>query len=164
MRTVRIGLLVATALVILIVTVMSVGQESRFWERKVQYEIHFTRTGGLQVGAPVSLTGVPIGSVGDMRFPPDPSLNYIQVLVNVRGDVAARIRQDSVASIGTIGLLGDRYIELTAGTPEAASVPPGGLISAIDPVDIEAFLGQGGDIVGNIAEVTSSLKDVFQSI
>jgi phospholipid/cholesterol/gamma-HCH transport system substrate-binding protein len=163
-RTVKIGLLVALALVILGVTIFSLGSEQRFWERKVQYEIHFTRTGGLQVGSLVSLNGVPIGSVAEMRFPPDPSLSYVQVLVNVRGDVVSRIREDTVASIRTFGLLGDRYIEFSAGSPESPILPPGSLIASIDPVDIESLVGRGGDIVTNIVEVTASLKDVLQTI
>src|SRR5206468_2957297 len=57
MRTTKIGLLVAIALAILMVTVFSLNQEQPFWERKVQYEVRFTRTGGLQTGAPVSLSG-----------------------------------------------------------------------------------------------------------
>ena len=163
-RTVKTGILVCTALVILMVTVFSLGSEQRFWERKVQYEIHFTRTGGLQVGSQVSLNGVVVGSVVEMRFPPDPAVNYIQVLVNTRGDVAPRIREDTVASIRTYGLLGDRYIELSAGSPEAPPIPPGGLVPSIDPVDVEVLVGRGGDIVSNIVEVTASLKDVLGSI
>src|SRR5205823_5884640 len=157
----KIKLLVATALAILMVTTFSLNQEQPFWERKIQYEVHFTRTGGLQTGAPVSLSGVPIGTVVEMRFPPDPAVSHIQVLINVKGDIAPRIREDTVASIRTIGLLGDRYIELSAGAPESPPVPPGGLIASIDPIDIEALAGQGGDIVTNVVEVTASLKDVL---
>jgi phospholipid/cholesterol/gamma-HCH transport system substrate-binding protein len=163
-RTLKIGVLVATALAILMLTIFSLGAEQRFWERKVQYEVHFTRTGGLQTGAQISLNGVPVGTVVDMRFPSDPAVNYIQVLVNVRSNVAPRIREDTWASIRTIGLLGDRYIELSAGSPEAAAIPPGGLIPSVDPIDIEALVGRGGDIVTNIVEVTASLKDVLQTI
>jgi phospholipid/cholesterol/gamma-HCH transport system substrate-binding protein len=163
-RTAKIGLLVATALAIFMVTILSLGQEQRFWERKVQYELHFARTNGLQKGALVSLTGVPIGSVDALRFPPDPSANYIQVLVNVTGDVTPRIREDTVASIRTIGLLGDRYIELSAGSADRPALPPGSLIHSVDPVEIEAVLGQSGDIATNVLEVTASLRDVLQTI
>src|SRR5207249_6243829 len=95
-RTFRIGILVVAAIVILMVTIFSLGAEQRFWERKIQYEVHYTRTGGLQTGSQVSLNGVLVGSVVEMRFPPDPAVNYIQVLLNVRGDVAPRIRDDTV--------------------------------------------------------------------
>src|SRR5262249_52270428 len=50
------------------------------------------------------------------------------------------------------------------GSPEATPIPPGGLIQSVDPVDIETILGRGGDIVTNIVEVTTSLKDVLGSI
>lgn len=164
MRSVRIGLLVAAALSVLMLTILSLGQEQRFWERKVQYELHFARTNGLQVGAPVSLTGVTIGSVVEMRFPLDPTATYVQVLVNVNSEVTERIRENSTASIRTFGLLGDRYIELSTGSPDAPPVPAGGLIRSVDPTDYEAVLGQSGDIVTNIVEVTAQLKDVLGTI
>ncbi len=164
MKQTKVGLLVVVALVLLMTTIFSLGQQQHLWERKVQYEIRFTRTNGLQVGGMISLTGVTIGSVADMRFPTDPAQSYIQVLVNVTGDVAPRIRADTRATIRTYGLLGDRYVELTAGTPDSPPLAPGSLIASIDPVDYEAVLGQSGDIVTNVVEVTASLKTVLQSI
>src|SRR2546426_12663780 len=99
MRTTKIGLLVAIALAVLMVTVFSLNQEEPFGERKVQYELRFTRTGGLQTGAPVSLSGVFIGTVAEMRFPPDLAPHYIQGLINVKGGSAPRIRENTVVSI-----------------------------------------------------------------
>jgi phospholipid/cholesterol/gamma-HCH transport system substrate-binding protein len=163
MRTFRIGLLVAAALAIFMLTILSLGQEQRFWQRKVQYDIRFARTNGLQKGALVSLNGVTIGSVDDLRFPPDPTDTHIQVLINVASNVAERIREDTTAAIRTYGLLGDRYIELSAGS--AAPLAPGSRITAVDPIDYEQVIGQsGGDIVSNVVEVTTSLRDVLQSI
>jgi len=164
-RNFRIGLMVATALGIFMLTILSLGQEQRFWQRKVQYEIRFARTNGLQKGALVSLNGVTIGSVNELRFPPDPTDNHIQVLINIASNVAERIREDTGAAIRTYGLLGDRYIELSAGSAAAPPLPPGSRIQAVDPIDYEQVLGQsGGDIVSNVVEVTASLRDVLQSI
>jgi phospholipid/cholesterol/gamma-HCH transport system substrate-binding protein len=163
-RTTRIGLLVAVALVIFMGTIFSLGQEQRFWERKVQYEVRFARTNGLQKGAPVSLTGVTVGSVEDMQFPPEPHAQYIQVLINVNRAAANRIRENTVAFIRTYGLLGDRYIELSAGSPDSPLLMAGSLIRANDPIDYEEMFGRSGDIVTNIIEVTSSLRDVLQTV
>lgn len=163
-RQARVGLLVFVALVIFMVTVFTLGQQEHLWEHKVEYEIHFARAGGLAVGAGVSLAGVPVGSVNEMRFPSDPSVPYIVVRISVTGDVSARIRDSSVATIRTYGLLGDRYIELTPGPADTPPIPPGGLIASIDPMDYEAVLGQSGDIATNVVEVTASLKNVLQSI
>ena len=160
----KVGLLVLAALLVFMATIFSLGQQEHLWERKTEYEIHFARAGGLLVGAGVSLTGVPVGSVSAMRFPDDPAQSFIQVRIKVGGDVAPRIRENSVATIRTLGLLGDRYIELSAGTADAGPLAPNGVINSIDPVDYEAVLGQSGDIVTNIVEVTASLKDVLQTI
>src|SRR5262249_42885625 len=158
------GLLVTVAMALFMGAIVTLGQQERLWERKVRYDIHFARTNGLQVGAPVSLTGVVIGSVVDMQFPADPTAAYIEVVIGVTKNVAPRLRENSVATIRTYGLLGDRYIELTTGSPDAAPVPPDGLLPSLDPIDYEAVLGQSGDIVTNIVEVTASLKDVLGSI
>jgi len=163
-RQARVGLLVFVALVIFMVATFTLGQQEHLWERKVSYELHFARAGGLAVGAGVSLAGVPVGSVTGMSFPTDPSVPYIDVTINVTGDVTARIRESTIATIRTYGLLGDRYIELTPGATDAPPVAPGGLVSSIDPIDYEAVLGQSGDIASNIVEVTASLKTVLGSI
>ena len=163
-RQARIGFLVLAAIVILILTIVSLGQEQHFWERKVHYRLHLVRTNGLQVGAQVSLSGVTIGSVTDMDLAPNPADSYIEVSFKVAQEVAPRIRENTVASIHTFGLLGDRYVELAPGTPDSPVVEPGGLVASIDPTDYEAVLGQSGDIVTNVVEVTTSLKDVLQSI
>jgi phospholipid/cholesterol/gamma-HCH transport system substrate-binding protein len=161
---IKIGLLVLVAIAILIVTALSLGQGQHFWERKVPYEIHLVRTNGLQEGAQVSLSGVPVGSVTGLRFPSDLSVSYIVVTLSVTSDVTPRIRANTLASVRTFGLLGDRYVELTPGGPEAEPIEPGGVISSIDPVDYEGLLGQSGDIVANVVEVTTSLKDVLGTI
>jgi phospholipid/cholesterol/gamma-HCH transport system substrate-binding protein len=160
----KVGLLVATALVVFMATILTLGQQQHLFERKVAYEVHFARTNGLQQGALVSLSGVSVGSVTDMRFPPDPAARYIQITLEVNSDVAPRIRENTLASIRTFGLLGDRYVELTPGTTAAPPLAPGGIIPSIDPIDYEALFGQSGDIVTNIAEVTAQLKDVLGTI
>src|SRR6185436_6196502 len=127
----------------------------------VDYSVHFARTNGLQRGAPVSLSGLPIGSVDALHFASDPGAKHIEVTVEVDSEVASRIRTDTRATIRTLGLLGDKYIEIVPGDdPDADAIPTGGLIPSVDPMDYEALVGQsGGDIVSNVAEVTAALKD-----
>lgn len=161
----KVGMLVAGALVLFGVTVFVLGQQEHLWRRKVGYLLQFARTNGLQAGAPVSLSGVPIGTVEAIQFAGDPARNVIDVTVSVDARDAARIRTDTVATIRTLGLLGDKYIELVPGnTPEAKPLPPGEQIASTDPTDYESILGQSGDIVTNVVEVTAALKDVLQPI
>jgi phospholipid/cholesterol/gamma-HCH transport system substrate-binding protein len=154
----------AVALVIIAVGIFLVGSQQRFWNPRVEYWLQFSRTNGLAEGAPVLLDGVNIGSVASMRFPRDPTAHYVEVRISIANDVAERIRRDTVGRIQTLGLLGDKYVELTSGTLETEPVEEGGLIRSFDPVDYEALLGQSGDIVTNVIEVTALLRRVLSDI
>lgn len=162
----RVGGLVLGALVIAGVAIFLLGRQEHLWERKVDYELRFARTNGLQTGAPVSLSGLPIGVVDTLGFAGDPGAHEIVVAIRVDADAASRIRTDTRATIRTLGLLGDKYIELVpGGEPTADAIPAGGRIPTVDPTDYEALVGQsGGDIVSNVVEVTAALKDVLQTI
>jgi phospholipid/cholesterol/gamma-HCH transport system substrate-binding protein len=163
-RTLRVGVTVTVAVLLAMAGTFLIGREQQFWERKNSYEIRFTRINGLRVGSVVSLTGVDIGSVDGVSFPENSSANYLSVTVRVSRRAALRIRGDSVARIRTIGLLGDKYIEISAGSPQAEQLPPGAIIPSSDPIDYEALLGESGDIITNIVEVTTSLRNVLSSI
>src|SRR4051812_26467710 len=102
----RVGALVLAGLVMAAAAVFILGRQEHIWERKLAYEMRFARTNGLQTGAPVSLSGVPIGSVDRLRFASDPTTNDILVGVRVDADVATRIRTDTKGTIRTLGLLG----------------------------------------------------------
>ncbi|MBI2991680.1 MAG: MCE family protein, partial [Deltaproteobacteria bacterium] len=160
---IKVGLLIVTALIILGATIFLMGKERRLFENKVLFEIRFSRTIGLREGAPISLTGVRVGSVESLTFSPDVQDNHIVVQVKLVSAVAPRIRKDTVARIRTQGVLGDKYIELSGGSPDSEPLPAGGLIAAVDPIDYEALLGEGGDLVQNIAAVVGSLRAILQS-
>ena len=161
----RVGTLVLAALVIACVVIFLLGRQQHLWERKIDYTLQFARTNGLQTGAPVSLSGLPIGSVDWLHFGTEADVNAIVVGVRVNADVATRIRSDTKATIRTLGLLGDKYIELVPGGDAAAdAIPAGGRIPSVDPTDYETMFGQSGDIVTNVVEVTTALKDVLQTI
>ncbi len=163
-QAIKVGTLVGGALALLGLGVFVIGEGQNVWQRKAEYEIHFSRTNGLLVGAPVALSGVNVGSVVDIGFPSEPLARYIAVRIEVTRKIMPRVRQDTVASIHTQGILGDKYIELSAGTPESPPLEAGAVVTEIDPIDYEAVLGQSGDIVANIVELTASLRNVLQAI
>jgi len=160
----RVGLVILAGLVIFGAALFTVGEQDHLWRRKVAYQVHFARSGGLQKGAQVSLSGVAIGTVTDMEFPSDPTQDFIDVRIEVESRIAPRIREHTVASIHTFGLLGDRYIELAPGPADAPPLAPGSVIASLDPLDYEALFGQSGDIVTNVAEVATQLRDLLATI
>ncbi len=72
----------------------------------------FDNIGALKVGAPVTMAGVPIGSVSSITL--ENSEYKAVVTMNIRREYS-RIPDDSDASIQTAGLLGANYVGLSAG-------------------------------------------------
>lgn len=163
-KSLAVGLVVTLSAALIGIGVFLVGSEQRLWRGRTTFLLHFARTNGLQESATVSLDGVTVGRVATMRFPEDPSAHYVEVEIHVSNEVLPRMRRDSTAKIQTYGLLGDKYIELTSGSPAAEPLPPDALIETIDPVDYEAIFGQSGDIVADAIEVTALLKEVLSEI
>lgn len=75
-------------------------------------QARFDNVGSLKKRAPVSISGVTIGRVTDVRFDTDSLEAVVTFVVDSRYD---QIPDDSDASILTAGLLGSQYIGLTAG-------------------------------------------------
>ena len=95
---------------------------------------------GLRVGADVELAGVPVGRVVAISLDPDPLRT--QAVVHLRLDKNLHLSDDSIASIKTSGLIGDKYVSLSRGGSEK-TIPPGGTITETEsPVDLETLIGK----------------------
>ncbi len=100
------------------------------------YHAAFSSVAGLRAGAPVEVAGVEVGKVEGI----DVKDFRAQVTLEVRRDVP--VPEDTIASIRTRGLIGDRYVGLSPGASDRL-VPPGGRIRETEPaVDLEEIIGR----------------------
>jgi phospholipid/cholesterol/gamma-HCH transport system substrate-binding protein len=161
---IRVGIFVLTALVILALTVLAIGKRQQLFQKHNMYYSTFTNVRGLQEGAPVNLNGVKVGFVERVQLPTDPS--EVETRVDFRVDAAyqRRIREDTRATIQTIGLLGDKYLELTGGSLDAPPASPGGLVPGHDPAQLQEFIAGGEDVMENLLAISSSLRVILQRV
>jgi len=157
-----VGLFVIIALATFLGMIYALGARARLFESRYTIHADFTEVGGLAEGATVRLAGVQIGRVSGVELPPQPG-GKVRVNLNISREYADRIRQNSVARIETQGLLGDKIVEITVGTPDAPVVPPDGVIAARDPVDLGQVLTQGTETVKNVAALTENLGKIAKS-
>ncbi len=158
---VRVGIFVLGLLILFMVFVLTIGSQSRIFERRYSLHAFFGTIEGLNVGAPVRLAGVSIGSVRDITFSRDLSSKKIRVTMSLDARLKDRIREDSIASIGTIGLVGDKVLELTVGSPDKKVLPPGAVVGSIDPPDYAELLRRGDQIVDNFVRISDSLSHLL---
>lgn len=164
-RSIRVGVLVSGALLILMVFLFFIGSEQKIFARKNEYEVRLENVTGLSQGNPVRMSGVTIGTIRDIKLPHDPKQKQVEILLMIDRNYAERIRGDSRARLKKLGLLtGDSYIDVTAGTPRFQALEPGSIIPAQRGTDVEALITSGEDLVENLVQISFSLKNILQRV
>ena len=156
---VRIGTLVLVAMLLFMGFVLSIGRRSALFEERYSLWTSFSSTEGLAAGAPVRLAGLTVGNVTRIAFGRDPKDRRIVLTLSVEQRVQDRIREDSVASIGTIGLVGDKVLDITVGSHDRPGLRPGAELASTDPPDYAQLLKKGDRILDNVTRITASLDE-----
>lgn len=160
-RELKVGLLVLAAVAVLALSVFLIGDRNNLFARKNSYYIDFQNASGVRTGNPVQLNGVDAGTVEEVLLPEDPAKRFIRVWITVERRYADRVRADTRARIKTLGLLGDKYIELTSGSMGLPPVPEGGRIEPAAATNVDALLASGEDVMANVVEISASLSTIL---
>jgi phospholipid/cholesterol/gamma-HCH transport system substrate-binding protein len=149
-----VGLFVVASLVALLIMVLVIAREEGLWQNYVKYQAVFKNIAGLKRGSEVRLAGVTVGSVTGTTIRSD---GKIVVTFEVMEQYKNQIREDSQASIGSIGLLGDRSLDLTPGSPDKPVLPPGGLMAGMEPMDLQELLARAAPSLDSIQKAFANL-------
>jgi phospholipid/cholesterol/gamma-HCH transport system substrate-binding protein len=112
----KIGIIAAIALGLAATIIVAVGGGGGLFTSHYELKTKFPDVMGLKTGAVVRLAGVEVGKVTDVRF----AGADVEVLLEVEESMQPRITSDSRAAIGSLSLLGEPVIDVTAaatGTP-----------------------------------------------
>lgn len=156
-----VGGFVLLALVALAGLILSLSSDRGIFAKRYTLLVHFSDVQGLLPGAPVRLAGKDVGAVRAVRFdrlggerPP------VEAVLQIDEEVRSRIRSDSLATIGTIGLLGDTYVEIEVGTLDGRILEPGEELPAASPLSVNKIIARGTKALDSIAELAANLNDV----
>lgn len=163
-RELRVGLVVIVAAVLLAGGAFLITKDERLFGRKAYYSIRFESVSGLRVGNPVQLSGVVVGRVAEVDLPADMGQNQITVWVAIDRRYEQRIRGDSSARLKTLGLLGDKYVEIHSGSPDFPEIPRDGEIPAAGGTNVDQLMASGEDVMQNIVSISHSLSTILQRI
>ena len=161
-KTIRVGALVTSAAIVLMVFLFFIGSEQKVFSRKNEYKVRFGDASGLAEGNPVKISGVTVGVVRDIYLPRDPKQKDVDITLMVDRKYAERIRGDSRAKMKKLGLLaGDSYVDISPGSPRFDPLEPGSLIPPARQTNVEQIISSGEDLVDNFVQISYSLKNIL---
>ncbi|TAN39934.1 MAG: MCE family protein [Nitrospirae bacterium] len=164
----KVGIIISLALMILFLSVFFAGSIERMLHPKVRIKAAISDVKGLKGGAPVWVYGIEEGTVEDISL--DPKYGTV-VSILIYKNVLGYLKKDSTASVMTMGLLGDKYIELTPGASGAEPLKAGDMIRGTTQLDmkdvmetgaismkkINDFIEKMGNLVGKIESSKGSI-------
>lgn len=164
-KTIRVGLLVASAAVVLMVFLFFIGSEQKIFSRKNEYKVKLDSVSGLAEGNPVKISGVTVGVIKDIYLPRDPKQKDVDITLMVDRKYSDRIRGDSRARLKKLGLLGgDSYIDISPGSPRFNPLQPGAIIPAARQTNVDQLISSGEDLVDNFVQISYSLKNILSRV
>jgi phospholipid/cholesterol/gamma-HCH transport system substrate-binding protein len=160
----KVGIFVVIILFLFGVGIFAIGSHQKYFQRQYTLWASFSNIRGLIVGAPVRLAGLTVGRVNAILFPDDPTAKTITVELKINKSVQKRIRDDSIASIQTMGLLGDKYVEISLGSPNNSVLDDETRIKSLDPIDLMEYATKLEETIDAVNTILIDVKAISGQI
>lgn len=155
-RLAAVGAFVIGGVLLFAVGLYLIGNRRMMFSDTFEAYAEYSRIAGLQNGAIVRVAGLDAGEVETIHLPNSPSAKF-RVKMRIREDVHPLVRLDSVATIQTDGLVGNKFLQVASGTDASPRVPPGGTIMSQEPFDFADMMTKANETIDMI---TTMVKDV----
>ena len=123
----KIGIMAVVAILIAATLILTLSGVAGMWWQRYHLKVRFANAGGVNQGSIVRVAGLKVGSVTNIEFVG----SQIEMTLELRKDNQQRVRTTSLATIGSMSLLGEGAVDITASTtgqpiPDWGYVPAGG--------------------------------------
>ena len=153
----KVGIFVIIALVILSVLVFKAGD----FRMKPGYSIRmvFDTISGIEPGSAIKLAGVDVGEVKDIRVSRNAEgETFAEVFTRINQGVY--IEEDAKPRISSMGVLGDKYVEVLPGTVGAKAITESGMLMGHEPSNMDDLVNSGQRLLGKIEYTVDNLNQV----
>src|SRR5579863_4828239 len=152
-----IGLFLILGIGLFTAILFLIGNRHDIFGKHVEFYAEFSDIGGLPRGAQVLVAGIEAGEVKSIEIPAGPASNF-RLKLQVRANARGMIRTDSLVSIKTEGIVGDKYVFIRKGTHAAPQAPDGSTLPSKEPFDLGAALEKGSVLLDKSSALLDNLQ------
>lgn len=158
---VRLGLFVAGGFLIFALAIFLIGRQKNLFNPTIRLSTTFSNVSGMQVGNNIRFSGINIGTVDNITIIND---STVKVEMLIRKAVQPFIKANSRAVIGSEGIIGDRILTITQGSPNAPSIQEDQMLVSIEPVEMDAIIQSLSVTALNAEIITDELAEIMVNI
>jgi phospholipid/cholesterol/gamma-HCH transport system substrate-binding protein len=161
---IKVGLFVLGLMLAGVVAVVLLGRSKHVFESRVRLHATFPDVAGLVQGAPVRVAGVNVGTVSQIMFVRAKPRPQIRVDLDIKQSALGLVRADSMARISNQGLLGDKIVEVTAGSTAEAPLHAGSDIKTATAPDFDQMLKQAAAVLDDTRRVADRVATAVDQL
>jgi phospholipid/cholesterol/gamma-HCH transport system substrate-binding protein len=162
-QSIRLGAFVIVTLGIFGVFVFMLGNVESKFQANYRLNAQFQNVSGLDEGASVRVGGLHEGTVRKIELPASPD-GKLTVVMDLSRNTRNLVKQDSLASIQSEGLVGDKYVEISFGSKDSPAVRSGDTIRSQPPIDISDLIGKTNQILDSTKGALDNLQSASENV
>lgn len=162
----KVGVLILAALGVIGIAIYKLGQAANLFHRRYELVAYLPNANGLVAGGTVLLAGQFAGTIKSIDFLPvdNDTTRNLRLRMAIDASLRDQIRSDSKAKVRTLGLLGDKVVDISIGTPRYGVLREGDTIAVSPSLDYEAILAQAAGAVNDMVDLTHDLRSLTNGI
>jgi phospholipid/cholesterol/gamma-HCH transport system substrate-binding protein len=162
-RAARLGAFIVVSIAILAAGVFVIGSKQYLFSSTYRLKARFDNVAGLDAGGDVRVGGVHSGTVRNIVLPHQPR-EKVTVIMDLDNSTHEIIKQDSVVSIETEGLLGNQFLAISFGSAGKAEVRDGDILASQAPLEMADLLRKTSGILDTSQQAIQNATRATQSL
>jgi phospholipid/cholesterol/gamma-HCH transport system substrate-binding protein len=155
-RYLAVGIFIIASVALFALGIFLVGNRHEAFSRHVLLYTEFADLDGIAKGSKVQVAGMDAGQVTRIEVPRSPS-GHFRVQMKVDEQLHGLVRTDSVVTIDTEGVVGDTFLTIHSGSPNAAIAQADSVLQSKPPVTMSDLLTHG---LGIMNDADATIKQV----
>jgi len=160
-KKVTVGIFIAIGILIFVVAVFTLGSQKKTFVKSFTLSVVFNDIQGLKKGNNVWFSGVKIGTIKKIDFY---GTSQVKVVLSIEEDVHKYIHKDAGASISADGLIGNKIVVLTGGTPKFPFVEDGDMLKVNTSLSTDDIMKTLQVNNKNLVDVTGDFKILSRNL
>jgi len=164
----KVGVIVLVAIVLLcsLLFLMTSASGMGLFSKKMVVTTYFDNSAGLKVGAPVSLEGVTVGEVTHVLLSTDPKrkLTPVKIVMKLDPRYHTSLHKDSLASLSTVGVLGDTVVDINSQTAVGPELQTGDELKTLQTPNLQDVVKASQGTVESLNVILAKVNGIVDSI
>ena len=162
-HNVIVGVFVTAAIAVFGACLFLIGNQHKAFNRHVVFYTNFQNVDGLPKGATVRVDGMDAGELVNIDIPSGPAQKF-RLKMNVEDRLHGLIREDSLVTVETEGLVGDKFLLIHSGTARSPEAPAESTLAGKEAFDLTKMLEQAQGLMNQAGTTITALQGTMKDV